>query len=153
VIEIAREVVHDRSAAERDHPFLFESAGNSIVGEWDAGRLYQVIDNLVGNAVKYTPAGGKITVRADTDGITGDALITVSDEGRGILPEEQQHIFSAFYRTREAASSQIAGLGLGLYICNELVVAHGGSVEVGNSEAGGAAFTIRLPRAVRAAAA
>jgi signal transduction histidine kinase len=72
-------------------------------------------------------------------------FLTVSDDGPGIPLEDRDRIFSAFYRTQEATVSQISGLGLGLYIVSELVAAHGGAIEVGESPSGGAAFQVTLP--------
>jgi len=143
--DLCADVVRDRSSTTTSHEFSFEPSDQTIVGEWDADRLYQVIDNLVGNAIKYTPAGGSITVSSGFDPATGSALVTVSDEGPGIAAADRARVFSAFYRTPEAAASRIAGLGLGLYICHELVVAHGGSIEIGDADGGGAAFKISLP--------
>lgn len=146
IIELAEEVVRDRDATNSTHEILLVTGPEPVVGDWDSDRLYQVLDNLIGNAMKYSPAGGVVTVTAGSDPITGDALVSVADEGPGISPHDRERVFSAFYRTREAAASQIAGLGLGLYICHELVAAHGGRIEVSEAPSHGAEFTIRLPR-------
>ena len=153
LVELCKQVARDRGAANSSHRIVMESKIPSVFGSWDADRLYQIIDNLVGNAIKYSPANGRVTITVAEDSGTGDALVTVSDEGRGILAEDRERIFAAFYRTREAETSQIAGLGLGLYICHELVAAHGGAIEVGDAPSGGAAFTVRLPRISQAQAA
>lgn len=153
LLELCREVVRDRSTTSPGCRVILEATGQSIVGDWDSDRLYQVIDNLVGNAAKYSPPDGTITLRVGEEARSGEAVFSVSDEGPGIHGEDRERVFSAFYRTRDAASSQIAGLGLGLFICHELVVAHGGVIEVGESQSGGAAFTVRLPRISQAAAA
>ena len=71
--------------------------------------------------------------------------MTISDEGPGIAAEERDQVFSAFFRTQSAAASQVSGLGLGLYICSELVHAHGGEITVHESDTGGAAFRVTLP--------
>jgi len=147
MVELAEEVVRDRDAANSTHEIVLVTEPHPVIGDWDSDRLYQVLDNLIGNAMKYSPAGGVVTVTAGSDPISGDALISVSDEGPGISPEDRERIFSAFYRTREATASQIAGLGLGLYICHELVAAHGGRLEVRDAPVRGAEFIIRLPRA------
>lgn len=152
LVAVARAVVLVR-AASGDHVLQLEPAVPAIVGDWDADRLQQVIDNLVGNAIKYSPRGGEIHVSLGIDSRTGDAILTVADEGPGIPPEDRRRVFAAFYRTRSAATSHVSGLGLGLYICHELVVAHGGTIEVGASPAGGAAFTVRLPLTVQSLAA
>jgi two-component system, NtrC family, sensor histidine kinase KinB len=146
MIELAEEVVRDRDAANATHQIVLVTEPHPVVGDWDSDRLYQVLDNLIGNAMKYSPPGATVTVTAGSDPVTGDALVSVSDEGPGISPEDRERIFSAFYRTRNATSSQIAGLGLGLYICQELVAAHGGRLEVRDAPVRGSEFTVRLPR-------
>lgn len=151
--EICADVIRDRASTVTSHRFVYEPPSEVVIGDWDADRLYQVIDNLVGNAIKYSPPGGAVTVTTGVDHRDGSAFVTVADDGPGIALAERERIFSAFYRTSEAAASQIAGLGLGLYICHELVAAHGGRIEVGEAPGGGAAFTVRLPRITQAVAA
>jgi signal transduction histidine kinase len=108
---------------------------------------------LTGNALKYTPEGGTVAVTVGIDPRSHEAVLTVADNGPGIGPDDRQRIFTAFYRTRSAEASRIAGLGLGLYICHELVLAHGGTITVGESPTGGASFTVRLPLSAEALAA
>jgi signal transduction histidine kinase len=151
--ELCADVIRDRAASVTTHRFVYREPNELVIGDWDADRLYQVIDNLVGNAVKYSPPGGTVTLSAGVDARDGSATVTVADDGPGIAASDRERIFSAFYRTSDAAASQIAGLGLGLYICHELVAAHGGSIEVGDADGGGAAFTVRLPRITQAVAA
>jgi PAS domain S-box-containing protein len=151
--ELCNDVVRDRSSTVTSHQFIYERPPADVIGSWDGDRLYQVVDNLIGNAIKYTPPGCMITVAVDADARDGAATITVSDNGPGIAAEDRQRIFSAFYRSAGAEASQITGLGLGLYICHELVAAHGGCIEVGEAPGGGAAFTVRLPRITQAVAA
>lgn len=143
--DLSEDVVRDRTATTSSHKFAFQRPEESIQGDWDPDRLYQVMDNLVGNAIKYSPPGGTITVSTGIDRDRGEATVTVADDGPGIGPEERERVFSAFYRTPDAEASHIAGLGLGLYICHELVAAHEGTIDVGDGPTGGAAFTIRLP--------
>jgi PAS domain S-box-containing protein len=152
LVAVASDVVQVR-AASGEHVLRLEPALPTVVGDWDSDRLQQVIDNLVGNAIKYSPPGGKISVSIGVDARTGEAMLTVADEGPGIPAEDRERIFAAFYRTRSAATSQVSGLGLGLYICHELVAAHGGAIEVGSSSSGGAAFTVRLPLVAQSLAA
>jgi signal transduction histidine kinase len=153
VAKLCADVIRDRSSTTSTHHFVLEGEDARVIGDWDSDRLYQVIDNLVGNAIKYTPAGGTVTVAARLDAERGAAEIRVTDNGPGISAAAREQVFSAFYRTPEAAASRIAGLGLGLYISHELVVAHDGTIEVGEAEGGGAAFTIRLPLITQALAA
>jgi signal transduction histidine kinase len=145
ILDICREVIADRQAGEMHQQLAFDEASSGVAGYWDPDRLYQVIDNLVGNAVKYSPPDGTITISVANDPELSIASVTVSDEGPGIAVEEREQVFSAFFRSREAARGQIAGLGLGLYICQELVTAHGGEIAIDESTSGGAAFTVSLP--------
>jgi two-component system, OmpR family, sensor histidine kinase BaeS len=108
----------------------------------DPDRLAQAVGNLLSNAIKYTPPGGAVAVKA---GVSDEnVLITVSDTGPGIPPEEQHQIFEPFARSRDRQRA-IQGLGLGLAIARDLVVAHGGRLEVASAPGAGSHFTIRLP--------
>jgi len=106
----------------------------------DATRVRQVAANLVDNAVKYTPAGGRVTVRATVDG--GDAVLTVSDDGPGVPAAEQPRVWERLYRG-DASRSQ-RGLGLGLSMVRAIVEAHGGRVALRNAEPHGAVFEARF---------
>ena len=115
----------------------------------DAGRLGQTVDNLVSNALKFTPAGGKVEVRV-TD--AGDhAVIEVADTGLGISRDEQKRLFERFFRTAAATEQAIPGVGLGLSITKAIVEGHGGSIAVASDEGRGTTFTIELPYSGRAA--
>lgn len=143
LVELTHDVVQVRSAGEDVTRIELVARRGSVKGDWDPDRLQQVIDNLVGNALKYSPPTGKVTVTVDA--IDGRALISVSDDGPGISEADRQNIFGAFFRTADATSSQAPGLGLGLYICRELVRAHDGTIEVTESPSGGAEFRVLLP--------
>ena len=117
----------------------------------DALRLGQVVTNLVGNAVKFTPAGGDITVRLERVG--NDARLTVRDTGFGIDPDLLPHIFDRFRQADAGGSRRQAGLGLGLAIVRNLVELHGGTVRVESDGPGrGATFTVTLPLAAETTA-
>lgn len=107
----------------------------------DAGRLGQVAVNLVVNALRYTPAGGTITVRTATEDT--HAVLQVLDTGPGIAEEDLPHLFERFYRGR--TPERTSGSGIGLAVASELVAAHRGTIEAGNRPEGGAVFTVRLP--------
>jgi len=121
--------------------------------EGDAGRLGQVLDNLLTNALKFTPRDGRVEVRA----VERDEIVRfqVRDTGMGISNEDQQHLFEKFFRTSEAQTKAIQGTGLGLSIVAAIVEAHGGSIEVESELGVGTTFTVALPveRAERALAA
>jgi PAS domain S-box-containing protein len=153
LVKICRDVVHAKTASAGDHRLELVAHSPAVRGEWDNDRLHQVLDNLLSNSIKYSPDGGVVTIDVAEDASTGEAVLTVSDKGSGISEADKARIFSPFFRTREATESQIAGLGLGLYICHELVAAHGGTIHAGNAKDGGASFTVRLPMKVIAAVA
>jgi signal transduction histidine kinase len=108
----------------------------------DADRLARALGNLVSNAIKYTPSGGVVSVEAGAD--NGAIWIRVSDTGPGIAPEEQARIFTPFYRGRQAGRFP-RGMGLGLTIARDLVVAHGGRLEVASTPGKGSHFTMWVP--------
>ncbi|WP_315107627.1 PAS domain-containing sensor histidine kinase [uncultured Microbacterium sp.] len=113
----------------------------------DAFRLRQVLDNLLGNAVKYTPGGGRITVRlAESD---GHAEVTVADTGIGIAEEELPRLFEPYFRADSAVRGGIAGTGLGMGIARDIVVAHGGAILVASEVDVGTTVTVRFPRRMR----
>ncbi|HWI65802.1 MAG TPA: HAMP domain-containing sensor histidine kinase [Symbiobacteriaceae bacterium] len=111
----------------------------------DAGRLRQVLLNLLANALQHTPPGGvvEIQVRADPEQV----LVTVTDTGRGISAEDLPHIFDRFYRSERTGSRAVGGSGLGLAIVRSLVVLHGGTVEASSVPGQGSTFVVTLPRA------
>ena len=110
----------------------------------DATRLEQVLNNLVSNAIKYSPAGGLIEISGRV--LPDEVAITVSDQGVGIPPEEQAHIFERFYRGARERHQRTPGTGLGLYLARAIVEAHGGRIWVESNPGEGAAFTFTLPR-------
>ncbi|MEZ4506019.1 MAG: HAMP domain-containing sensor histidine kinase [Thermomicrobiales bacterium] len=143
LVELTKDAVFVRSEGENATRIEFVPKRASISGEWDPDRILQVVDNLVGNALKYSPPSGSVTVTVDV--LDGRAMISVADEGPGIPESDRQDIFGAFFRTEDATSSQAPGLGLGLYICRELVRAHDGTIEVDEAPGGGAEFRVLLP--------
>lgn len=108
----------------------------------DAGKLRSIVDNLIGNAVKFTPHGGTIRVTAREQG--EEATIDILDTGPGVAPEEREAIFEAFFRGRTGGSGRAEGIGLGLAIAREFSEAHGGRIEAIAGESGGH-FRVTLP--------
>jgi signal transduction histidine kinase len=113
--------------------------------EGDRSRLKQVIVNLLDNAIKYTPEGGKIRIEIRAD--KRHAYLQVIDTGLGIQAADLRRIFDRFYRAESARSAAIEGAGLGLSIVWSICCAHGGSVSADNAAGGGARFTVKLPLA------
>ena len=110
----------------------------------DSDALLSVFGNLLANAIRYTPSGGRITVGCDAR--NGEAWVTITDTGIGMTPEVRERIFEKFYRAREARDLEAQGLGLGLSLVQELVDAHGGRVEVETAPGNGSTFRVILPR-------
>ncbi len=108
----------------------------------DPRRLHQIVTNLLANAAKYTPPGGKVTVRAGRDG--PDAFLEVADTGPGIPADERALVWERFYRGRSGRLAD--GSGIGLAVVKELVDAHGGCVRIDDVAGGGARFTVVLPQ-------
>ena len=114
----------------------------------DRDRMRQVADNLVSNAVKYTPRGGKVRIALTVDG--GRAELCVEDTGVGIEARDRDHLFTRFFRTRHAEEQSIQGVGLGLSIAKSIVESHGGRIEVDSEVGRGSVFRVRLPLGVPA---
>jgi two-component system, OmpR family, sensor histidine kinase BaeS len=175
VLRLARLVddLHTLSAAEAaalqlsldgaDLAEIADAAASSLAGRFEAAgitlerrlapvpvladtqRMHQVITNLLGNALKFTPAGGRVTVASGPG--DGQARLSVTDTGSGIAPDELPRIFDRFWRGREAAG--VAGSGIGLAVVAELVRAHGGSVTATSTLNRGTEVVVTLARARR----
>ena len=121
-----------------------------VTTQADAERLGQVLDNLVSNAIKYTPDGGGVSITMTHTG--DDATIAVSDTGIGIPQAEQAQMFSRFFRTSNARDSGIEGSGLGLAITRGIVEAHGGTIGFDSVEGVGTTFRLTVPLSLASAA-
>jgi signal transduction histidine kinase len=114
-------------------------------------RIGQVIDNLISNALKFTPAGGRVDVRAS---LRDDrARVEIADTGAGMNDDEQSRLFERFYRTPHARDAAVPGVGLGLSIAKAIVEAHGGKISCASVAGAGTTFSIELPLARQVAAA
>jgi two-component system, NtrC family, sensor histidine kinase GlrK len=129
---------HQLAAQSKGLRLVVEAPATSV--EADPEKLRSVIDNLVGNAVKFTPPGGTITLRAQVQ--AGEAVIDVIDSGPGVAAEDRDSIFNLFFTKSDG---KVKGSGLGLAIAREFVEAHGGQIAV-VGEGGGGHFRVTLPR-------
>jgi len=122
------------------------AAPEEMIVHADATQLVQLVGNLLDNAVKYTPAGGRVDVTAaQTD---GGVTISVRDTGIGIPHGEVDRIFERFYRVDKARSRRLGGTGLGLAIVKGIVEAHGGAISVETELGKGSTFTVVLPAGI-----
>jgi len=131
--------------AEEKHIAIHCLATEPVEVVGDRFRLQQVIVNLLDNAIKYSPSGGRILL--DTSTARGEALLEVTDAGPGIPPEALPHVFERFFRADSVRTHSVNGTGLGLSIVRSICLAHGGSVAAGNRPEGGCRITVRLPLA------
>lgn len=143
---VRRGVARLAAAAQEKKLALRLDLAENLPPLWaDAVRLAQMVDNLLANAVHYTPAGGVIT--ASTAAAPGGVLIRVADSGIGIAAEDLPHIFDHFYRADRARAKNTGGTGLGLAVVQQLAAAHGGWVEAASTPGAGSVFTVFLPAA------
>ncbi|MGH9813018.1 MAG: sensor histidine kinase, partial [Candidatus Acidiferrales bacterium] len=132
-------------AGQKQLAVVVESSPSLPPVRGDSVRLREVLQNLLDNAVQYTPAGGRITVRAAAS--DGGIVISVADTGIGIPQADQERIFERFYRVDAARSREVGGTGLGLSIARHLVEAHGGRITVESEVGRGSTFSVFLPAA------
>jgi signal transduction histidine kinase len=139
------------TAAAAGVELVLELPGLPVSVRGDALRLGQACDNLISNAVKFTPRGGKVTVSL---GLSGeDAVITVRDTGLGIPASELDQLYARFFRASTATRNAVPGVGLGLTITKAIVTAHEGELDVESEEGVGTAFSLSLPLPRKAVAA
>lgn len=142
VREIIRRVADDQRLALRARGLTLDVDAADVMIPADSEKLRVVLDNLLSNAVKFSPQGGRIRLTARLD---GDAFeFDVTDQGPGVPPEERIRIFDPFYQGRHHGAGPVSGTGIGLSVVKEYVFAHGGSVEVVDSNEG-ARLRVRLP--------
>lgn len=131
----------EQKAADKGVTLEIQDAGG-VEAWFDPGWTEEALFNMVDNAVKYTPPGGRVRLRAAPS--PSFACIDVEDSGMGVGPEERERVFQRFYRSPRAAGQP--GSGLGLYLCRRIAADQGGYVRVGQSPLGGARFSLFLPR-------
>ena len=144
VSELANEVLARMQLTTSRHQLelLPAQQGKAVVSA-DRDHLEQVLSNLIGNAIKYSPDGGPVTIAVEPDGT--EVRISVRDRGLGIPDTELEKIFGLFYRSEERASRDIGGMGLGLYISKEIIGRHGGRIWVESELGKGSTFYFTIP--------
>jgi PAS domain S-box-containing protein len=136
-------VVNEVQPTLSEHSLSLSLAEQPLVVEGDELRLEQVFQNLIQNAVKYSPEGGAVQVQVQRH--ESQARVAVTDQGIGIPADSLPRLFSRFYRAANASSQNISGMGVGLFVVREIISLHGGSVEVQSREGQGSTFTVSLP--------
>jgi signal transduction histidine kinase len=140
---VEESVAAARPRAEAADVQVSVAAGGEAPIKGERVRLGQVLDNLISNAIKFTPGGGRVDVSiAPRD---GTVCLEVTDTGIGIPEEERARLFERFYRSQSALERQIQGTGLGLYVSKAIVEAHGGRIAVRSGEGQGTTFIVELP--------
>ncbi len=142
--QLAREVAERMQTMTSTTRTITVEHGSAVAIVADRDHIEQVLNNLIANAVKYSPDGGDITVRVwDED---GQASLSVTDRGIGIPREELEAVFGLFYRSPDRRARDVGGMGLGLYISKEIVDRHGGRIWAESELGRGTTFHVRLPR-------
>jgi signal transduction histidine kinase len=139
-----------RILAEEKEQVLGTEASAPVRARCDPALVRQGVVNLLDNAIKYTPAGGRVRLSVRRE--AGFAVLDVTDTGVGIAPEALPHVFKRFYRVDGSRSREQGGAGLGLAIVKSICTAHGAEVEVVSSPGQGSRFRMRQPLAGEAAA-
>ncbi|MEI6046485.1 MAG: ATP-binding protein, partial [Chloroflexota bacterium] len=154
--ELVQRVVEQQQYVRMEHTLNMAIAATEepVIGTFDEGRLEQVLNNLIGNAIKYSPSGTTVTVGLNRSLPLGqfqgetpseEAVIWVKDEGYGIEEEAQANLFDRFYRVRTTKNARVDGLGLGLYISQEFIKQHGGRMWLDSQVGRGSTFYFALP--------
>lgn len=143
--EIIKTSVEEFAILNRGHKLCYNISDNYPIINTDQKLIRLILDNLISNALKYSPNGGTITVSLELSGSKNEMLVSVADKGIGISSEEQKEIFNRFYRSSNPKIKTITGSGLGLAICKEIITSLNGRIEVKSELNKGSTFTFVLP--------
>jgi len=148
--QLLQRIIEQHRQNPRNHLLTLELPDQTLLGTFDAGRLEQVLDNLINNALKYSSADTTVTIGLELSNPVetnqpAELIIWVRDEGYGISEEAQAHIFDRFYRVRTRQTAGVEGLGLGLYVSNEIIRQHGGRMWLNSQPGKGSTFYLSLP--------
>ena len=140
--DLANEIAGDMQQSTSSHSISMQSCSKAMVNA-DRNKIAQVINNFLSNAVKYSPAGQDIKIFCEV--LNGNVQLSVKDEGQGINKHDRERLFDRFFRVDNAATKTIAGFGIGLYICAEIIRSHQGRIWVESEIGQGAVFCFSLP--------
>ncbi|MEI6181509.1 MAG: HAMP domain-containing sensor histidine kinase, partial [Chloroflexales bacterium] len=143
LLTLVARVIEETRLTVASHTFSLRVAETPVMVAGDEVRLEQVLQNLMSNAVKYSPGGGEVQVEVLPSGRM--ARVTVTDQGIGIPADSRAELFRRFYRAANAEALGISGMGIGLFVVNEIVELHGGRIDVTSTEGKGSTFTVWLP--------
>ncbi|HEU5198871.1 MAG TPA: ATP-binding protein, partial [Ktedonobacterales bacterium] len=142
---LTRQIVERLQITTQEHTLCLITQPDAIWMRADRNRLEQVMLNLIGNAIKYTPQGGPIEITVSQARDEAGAQVTIRDGGIGIPREQQARLFARFSRASNASAHGITGTGLGLFLCRELIERHGGRIWLESEEGKGSTFSFVLP--------
>lgn len=145
LVEITRRILAQMGLSSDRHQLTLSTSLSQLQAEVDKGRIEQVLVNLLTNAIKYSPEGGEIKVTLQVPPGRQTALISIQDHGIGVPQAEQAQLFGRFVRASNGVTHGINGTGLGLYLCRELALQHGGDIWFESTEGVGSTFFLRLP--------
>jgi signal transduction histidine kinase len=145
---LVQRVVSRCQQTTNQHQIEVHTPQAALVANIDPGRIDQVLSNLIGNAIKYSPQGGLIHVSIEEETTAPMVRLSVQDHGIGIPKQSHARIFGRFIRVENAKDRGISGTGLGLYLCRELVERHGGRIWFESEEGAGSTFFLTLPLVV-----
>ncbi|WP_316736803.1 ATP-binding protein [Pedobacter aquatilis] len=143
--QLFNELESELCSTVHTHKLEFKTSGDIFI-KADRDKIGQVIQNLVGNAVKYSPMGSTITLNYEVK--ADDIIFSIEDRGMGIAEEDQEYIFERYYRVKNQHMGSIAGFGIGLYLCKEIIERHGGSIWLHSEWDKGTTFYFQLSTAL-----
>ena len=145
IVAMLQRILKRQQITTEQHTLSLITPLEHLVVQVDPRRMEQVLNNLLNNAIKYSPVGGNVGVTIEEDAARQVAIVSVRDSGIGIPVEQQARVFGRFVRADNARAHGIGGTGLGLYLCRELVERHGGRIWFESEEGEGSTFHITLP--------
>lgn len=141
---LVEECVKDFREQAKSRQITFEPSKKPAEVEADPTRIYEVVANLIDNAIKYTPPSSPIAAKVSSLP-DNKVRVSIADRGQGVTPEQRKELFTRFYRVKEDATIKHSGLGLGLYICRRIIEMHHGEIDVDSELGKGSTFHFELP--------